>query len=92
MNSQETRKVKASSASTTRFMPARNAAIERQHPAGRFLVRAIADGKQARAGAAEVDHGEKERGERIDAEMGADPWQSEGQPAATLPRRRRRDT
>ena len=79
MNSQETRKVKASSASTTRFMPARNAAIEWQHPAGRFLVRAIADGEKARAGAAEIDHGEEERSERIDAKMRADPRQSEGQ-------------
>ena len=54
--------------------------IEGQHPAGRLLVRAVADGKKAGAGAAEVDHGEKERGKRIDAEMRADPRQSEGQP------------
>ena len=36
MNSQEIRKVKASAASTTRFMPARNSRIERQHALRRF--------------------------------------------------------
>ena len=60
--------------------------VERQHPAGRLLVRAVAEGKEARAGAAEIGHGEKERGERIDAEIRADPWQAERQPAATAGR------
>ena len=53
--------------------------IERQHAAGRLLVLAIADGEQAGGGAAEIHDDEKERGERIDAKMCADPRQAEGQ-------------
>ncbi len=45
--------------------------IERQHPHGRLLVPAVADGVEARGRAAEIDHREEEGGERIDAEMGA---------------------
>ena len=52
--------------------------IEGQHAAGRRLVLAVADGKQAGAGAAEVQHHEKERGQRIHAEVRADPRQPDG--------------
>ena len=80
MNSQANRKLKASSASTTRFMPARKAGIERQHALRR---RARAGRSRARnrlaAGAAEIDDDEEERRERVEAEMRAEPGQAERQ-------------
>ena len=54
--------------------------IERQHPAGRLLMLAIADGKQAGTGAAEVHHHQKERAERVHAVVRADPRQADGEP------------
>ena len=40
---------------------------------------AVAEGVQAGGGAAEIDHGEEERGQRVEAEMRADPGQAERQ-------------
>ena len=60
-------------------MPARNSGIERQHPAGRRLVPAIADGEQAGAGAAEIHDHQKECGERVHAKMRAGPRQPDRQ-------------
>ena len=54
--------------------------IERQHPARRLLMLAVADGKQAGTGAAEVHHHQKERAERVHAVVRADPWQADGEP------------
>ena len=53
--------------------------IERQHALGRRLVPAIAERVEACARAAEIDHGEKERGERVEAEMRAEPRQADRQ-------------
>ena len=81
--------MKASSASTTRFMPARKAGIERQHALRRLLVAAVAEGVEAGRRAAEIDDDEEEGGERIEAEMRADPGQAERQDARPAPRRPR---
>jgi hypothetical protein len=53
--------------------------VERQHALRRLLVAAVPDREQAGRGGAEIDHGEKERGERVDAEMRAGPRQPERQ-------------
>ena len=79
MNSQAKRKVKASSARTTRFMPARNAGKERQDAHRRRFVLAIAERIEARRGAAEIDDGEERSRERIEAEVRADPGKAERQ-------------
>ena len=73
MNSHVKRKVNASSASTTRFMPARKAGIEGQHAPRRLLVPAIAEPVQARRRAAEIDHHEKERRQCVEPKMRAEP-------------------
>ena len=44
-----------------------------------MFVAAVAEGEEARAGAAEIDHDEEEGRQRVDAEMGADPRQAERQ-------------
>ena len=79
MNSQVNRKVKASSARTTRFMPARNSRIEGQHALRRLLVPAIAERIEARRRAAEIDDDEEEGRQRVEPEMRADPRQAERQ-------------
>ena len=61
--------------------------IERQHALRRRFVPAVAEREQARARGAEIDHGEEERGERIDAEMRAEPRQAERQRQAVGGRR-----
>ena len=86
MNSQATRKVKASSARTTRFMPARKAGVEGQHAAGCFLVLAVADGKEARRRSSEVGDSEKKCGERVHTKVRTDPRQAERSVAATMAR------
>ena len=53
--------------------------IERQHALRRRLVPAEAERVEARRGAAEIDHDEKERRERVEAEMRAEPGQAERQ-------------
>ena len=53
--------------------------IEGQHTPLRRLVLAVADGIEAGAGAAEVQHHEKERGQRVHAEVRADPRQPDGE-------------
>ena len=45
---------------------------EREHAAGRGLVPAVADGVERGGGAAEVDDEEKERGERVHAQVRAE--------------------
>ena len=42
------------------------------------LVR-LADPVEARGRRAQIDDGEEERGQRVDAEMRADPWQAQRQ-------------
>ena len=79
MNSQANRKVKASSATTTRIMRGEEQRIERQHALRRPLVLAVAERVEAGGGAAEIDHDQEERGERVEAEMRAEPWQPDGQ-------------
>ena len=59
MNSQENRKVKASSARTTRFMPARKAGKNGSTRCGAALVAAIAEAIEAGRRAAEIDHRRK---------------------------------
>ena len=90
MNSQESRKVKASSASTTRFMPARNAGKNGSTRSGRLFVAAVAEAVEAGGGAAEIDDDEEEGRERVEPEMGADPGQAERQRRAPSAWRRRR--
>ena len=53
--------------------------IERQHALRRFLVAAIAEREEARGRAAEIDDDQEERGQRVDAEMRAEPGQAERQ-------------
>ena len=80
MNSQASRKLKASAASTTRFMPARNAGKKRQHALGLALMAAIAElRRDRRPRRAEIDDREEESGERVDAEMRAEPRQAQRQ-------------
>ena len=90
MNSQDSRKVKASSARTTRFMPARKAGKNGSTRARRRLVPAVAEAVEAGRRAAEIDHDEEERGERVEAEMRAEPGQAERQDQR--PARRARDS
>ena len=52
---------------------------ERQHARGRFLVPAVAEAVQARRRAAEIDHQQEERRQRIEPEMGAQPRQADRQ-------------
>ena len=53
--------------------------IERQHALRRRFVPAVAERVEARRGAAEIDHDEEERRERVEPEMRADPGQAERQ-------------
>ena len=53
--------------------------IERQHALRLVLVPAVAQRVEAGAGAAQPDHDQEERGERIEAEMRAGPGQAERQ-------------
>ncbi len=79
MNSQDTRKVKASSASTHQVHAGE---IGRDRTAARaavFLVAAVAEREQARRRGAEIDHDQEERRQRIDPEMGTEPGQAERQ-------------
>ena len=78
MNSQASRKVKASAARTTRFIAARNAGKNGSTRCG-GLVPAIAERVERGARRAEIDDGEEEGGQRIDAEMRAEPGQAERQ-------------
>ena len=73
MNSQAKRKVKASSATTTRFMRGEEQRIERQHALRRLLVLAVAERVEARGGGAKIDDDEKKRRERVEAKMRAEP-------------------
>ena len=52
---------------------------ERQHPLRLGLVPAVAEAVEARRGAAEVDDDEKERRQRVEPEMRAEPRQAERQ-------------
>ena len=61
--------------------------IEGQHASGRHLVPAVADGEQAGAGAAQVDHHKEECGECIHAKMRAGPRQSHRQSHGLWPTR-----
>ena len=79
MNSQATRKVKASSASTHEVHAGQKRREERQHAPRRGFVPAVAEPIEARRRAAEIDDDEEERGQRIEAEMRADPGQAERQ-------------
>jgi len=53
--------------------------IKRQYPPRRRLMAAIAEREQACARGAEIDHGEEETGERVEAEMRAQPGQADRQ-------------
>jgi hypothetical protein len=53
--------------------------IERQHALRRTLVLAVTQCEQACAQCAEIDHEEKERRERIEPEMRAEPGHAERQ-------------
>ena len=53
--------------------------IERKDPLRRLFVLAVTEREQARGRAAEIDHDQEERRERVDAEMCAEPWQAEWQ-------------
>ena len=53
--------------------------VEGQHALRRRLVAAEAERIKARGGAAEIDHHEKERRERVQAEMGAEPGKPDRQ-------------
>ena len=53
--------------------------IERQDALRGFLVAAVAERVEAGAGAAEIDHHQEESGQRIDAEMRAEPRQPKRQ-------------
>ena len=79
MNSQDTRNVNASSASTTRIHAGQEQRIERQHALGRLIVPAIAERIQAGGGRPEIDHGKEERAEHVDPEMRTDPGQTQRQ-------------
>ena len=79
MNSQLHRKVKASSATSTRFMPARKAGKKGRTRCGCVFVPAVAEAVEARAGTAEIDDGEEEGRQRVDPEMRADPRDAERQ-------------
>src|ERR1700732_2065262 len=79
MNSHATRKLKASAASTTKFMPARNAGEKWQRPRRLVFVAAIANSIKARIRAPDVDDREEKASERIHAEMRANPRQPERQ-------------
>ena len=78
MNSQDSRKVKASSATTTRFIAARKAG-KNGSTRGRTLVPTVAQAKKAGRGAAQIDDDQKERRQRVDAKMRADPRQAKRQ-------------
>ena len=52
---------------------------ERQHAKRRAFMPAIADAVEARRRAAEIDHHEKERGQRVDPEVRAEARQSDRQ-------------
>ena len=79
MNSQVSRNVKASSARTTRFMPARNTGKKGSTRAGRRFVPAVAEAVQAGGEAAEIHDDEKERAQAVQAEMRAEPGQPDRQ-------------
>ena len=64
--------------------------IERQHALRFVLVPAVAERVEAGAGAAQPDHDQEERGERIEPEMRADPGQAERQGTTAMSRRRAR--
>ena len=54
--------------------------IERQHALRRLLVLAVAERVEAGGGAAEIDDDQKERRERVEAEMRAEPRKPDRQP------------
>ena len=64
---------------------------ERQHALGRALRSSFAKAVEASRGAAKIDDDKKERRERVDAEMGADPRQTEGQRRSPRPSSLRAD-
>ncbi len=78
MNSQLNRKVKASSASDDEVHAGEKQRIEGQHALRRMLVPAVTERVEACRRAAEIDHDEEERRERVQAEMRAEPRQSDG--------------
>ena len=58
---------------------------ERQHAFGRTLRASVAEAVEASRGAAKIDDDKKERRERVDAETGADPRQTERQTRSPRP-------
>jgi hypothetical protein len=50
---------------------------KRQNPVRRRFMAPVAEAVEARRGAPEIDHDQEEGGERVDAEMCAEPWQAE---------------
>jgi len=71
--------VKASSAMTTRVMPAEEQRIEGQHALRRRFMPPEAERVEARRTPADIDHHEEERRERVETEMRADPGKTERQ-------------
>ena len=69
----------ASSAITTRVHAGEKGGIERQHPLRRPFVLAVAEREQARARGAEIDHGEEEGRQCVEAKMRTEPWHAERQ-------------
>ena len=61
MNSHDARNVNASSANSTRFMPARKAGKNGSTRCGFALVTAVAEAVEARRGGSKIDHDEEER-------------------------------
>ena len=53
--------------------------IERQHSLGLILVASVTQRKEARRRGAKIDNRKEEGRERIEPEMGADPWQADRQ-------------
>ena len=79
MNSHDTRKRESVVGQHDEIHAGEKGRIERQHALRRLLVPAIAEREQARGRGAEIDHGEEERRQRVDAEMRAEPGQAERQ-------------
>ena len=73
MNSQASRKVKASSASRTRFMPARKAGTKGSTRRGAVSPARVAERVEAGQGGAEIDHEHEEGAERVEPQVHSEP-------------------
>ena len=85
MSSQDNRNVNASCGEDDEVHGGEEGREERQDAMRRRLVAAVAEAIEARRRAAEVDDHEEEGGKRIDAEMRAEPGQTERQGQRPMP-------